>query len=135
MHVKVIKNGSKYYSSFLGGRQHIYVFSKDEPLKKCQRFLESYRKYHAVYPSAEANNLKNPTRPDECDFTDVATVKVDELERQCLMFNAGLMMIEKFDYSFVHEQFNVSVSSVDILPDISHKERVKLLNYVLVINE
>jgi hypothetical protein len=135
MHVKLIKNGSKYYSSFLGGRQHIYVFSKDEPLKKCQRFLESYRKYHAVYPSAEANNLKNPTRPDECDFTVVATVRVEELERQCLMFNAGLMMIEKFDYSFVHEQFNVSVSSVDILPDISHKERVKLLNYALVINE
>jgi len=134
MHVKVIKNGSKYYSSFLGGRQHIYVFSKDEPLKKCQRFLESYRKYHATYPTSEAIP-KSPTRPDECDFTDVATVKVDELERQCLMFNAGLMMIEKFDYSFAHEQFNVSVSSVDILPDISHKERVKLLNYALVINE
>jgi len=135
MNVKVIKNGSKYYSSFLGNRQHIYVFAKDEPLKKCQRFLESYRKYHATYPSAEANNLKNPTRPDECDFTRVATEKVSELERQCLMFNAGLMMIEKFEYSFANEQFNVSVSSVDILPDINIKERIKLLNYALLINE
>ena len=134
MNVKVIKNGSKYYSSFLGNRQHIYVFSKDEPLKKCQRFLESYKKYHATYPTAEGN-LKNPTRPDECDFTHVVTEKVPELERQCLMFNAGLMMIERFEYSFANERFDVSVSAVDILPDINIKERIKLLNYALLINE
>ena len=134
MNVKVIKNGSKYYSSFLGGRQHIYTFAKDEPLKKCQRFLESYRKYHATYPTAEGN-MRSPTRPDECDFTHVVSEKVSELERQCLMFNTGLMMIERFDFSFANERFNVSVSSVDILPDISHKERVKLLNYALLINE
>jgi len=134
MNVKVIKNGSKYYSSFLGGRQHIFTFVKDEPLKKCQGFLESYRKYHAAYPLCDTST-KAPTRPDEYDFTRVDTEKVSVLERQCLMYNVGLMMIEKFEYSFQNERFNVSVSSVDILPEINIRERIKLLNYALLLND
>ena len=51
------------------------------------------------------------------------------------MYNVGLVSIEKFQYEFKNDRFDVNVSAASILPDISDSERVELLNYALLLSE
>jgi len=135
MKLQVIKNGSRYYSSYLGNKQQIYAFVKEEPLKKCTQFITEYKDTHSKYPPADNTILKASTIDDEDDYIYVDTEDSDELQRRCYMFNAGLSIVESFDYDFTSTNFTVNVSAADILPDISHKERARLLNYALTLSE
>jgi hypothetical protein len=135
MRLHVIKNGTRYYSSYLGTRQHVYAFTKDEPLKKCTQFINEYKHTHSKYPPADHTCLKMSTLDDENDFIHTDTENLDELQRLCLMFNVGLVIVERFDYEFTPANFTVNVSADEILPDISHEERVDLLNYVLTLRQ
>ena len=135
-HIKVIKIGPRYYSAFLGERQHIYAFIKSEPLRNCQRFLNEYKSFYSSYPPAD-NSLNRITKGDE-DLDEVPQIHLelyDSFQRQCLMYNVGLVSIEKFQYEFKNDRFDVNVSVASILPDISDSERVELLNYVLMLSE
>jgi hypothetical protein len=73
-------------------------------------------------------------RPEN-DFVHAEVENVEVLKRRCLMYNVGLMEIEKFEYSFRNGLFNVDISAEDILPDVSLQERKNLLNYALILNE
>jgi hypothetical protein len=134
-YLKVIKNGTKYYSSFIGGRQNIYSFVRDEPLQRCHAFLEEYRKHYKKYPPPDSSTFKLPSRDEKFHkiFTDIE--KTEELQRQCLTYSSGLVIIEKFEYFFKKGFFDVRLSAADILPEIDMTERVHLLKYALLLND
>jgi len=134
MNVKVIKNGSRYYSSLLGGERRVLAFSNDEPLKKCQNFLKHYKTLYSTYPPADGG-LRKPTVPEESEYTYIGIKDVDNLQRYCHMYSIGLMMVERFEYSFINERFDVDIAAANILPPITNHERANLLNYALIINE
>ena len=134
-YIKVLKNGSKYYSSFIGGRQHIYSFVNKEPLQKCREFISTYKMYHHKYPPADNSSLRLPTRPEDYDNLYTEVEETADLQRRCLMYNVGLVVVEKFDYKVRRDMFDVSLSVADILPEIDIEERVQLLNYALILND
>ena len=132
--VRVIKNGPRYYSSFIGDHQYIYSFTRDEPLQRCYNFIKDYKSRHKKYPPAEIYSMRLSMRPEN-DFVHAEVENVEVLKRRCLMYNVGLMEIEKFEYSFRNGLFHVDISAEDILPDVSLQERKNLLNYALILNE
>jgi len=134
MNVMVIKNGSRYYSSLLGGKRRVLAFTEDKPLKKCKQFLSDYRTFYSTYPPADGG-MRKPTVPEESENIYVALEDVDNLQRYCNMYSIGLMMVERFEYSFFNERFDVNVAAADILPTITNHERAELLNYALLLNE
>ncbi len=132
--VRVIKNGPRYYSSFVGDRQHIYSFTQSEPLQRCHEFIADYKRYHKKYPPADTNSMRLSLRPeDDLVHTEVEDIHV--LQRRCLMYNVGLVKVEKFDYIFKRGTFNVDISVAEINSDISLQERKDLLNYALILND
>jgi hypothetical protein len=134
MNVKVIKNGSRYYSSLLGGQRSVLAFADDKPLSQCQRFLRDYKTFYSRYPPADGG-LRKPTVPEESEYTYIGVEGVDSLQRSCYMYSIGLMLVERFEYSFVNERFDINVAASDILPPFTNDERAKLLNYALILNE
>jgi hypothetical protein len=134
MNVKVIKNGSRYYSCLLGGERRVLAFTDDKPLKKCQKFLKHYKTLYSTYPPADGG-LRKPTVPEESEHTYICVEEVDNLQRYCHMYSVGLTMVERFEYSFTNERFDIDVAAEDILPPITDKERANLLNYALIIND
>ena len=132
--VRVIKNGSRYYSSFIGDRQHVYSFIRYQPLRNCSEFIAEYKMYHKKYPPADTFSRRLSTRP-ETDFIHAEVEDVEILKRRCLMYNVGLLEVDKFEYTFNRGLFDVNISAEDILPDISLQERKNLLNYALLLNE
>jgi hypothetical protein len=107
----------------------------DEPLQKCTQFINEYKRTHSKYPPADHTVLKLSTLDDENEFIYTDTENLDELQRMCLMFNVGLVIVESFDYNFTSTNFTVDVSAADVIPDISHDERVELLNYALILRQ
>jgi hypothetical protein len=133
--VRVLKNGSRYYSSFVGGRQHVYSFLRDEPLRNCADFIAEYKKYHKRYPPADTFSRKLYTKQENEDSIRVDLENIHVLQRRCLMYNVGLIEVDKFEYTFKKGLFDVSMSVHDTLPDISLQERKNLLNYALILND
>ena len=132
--LKVLKNNSRYYTSFLGGRQVMYAFTDDVQLQNCKRFLESYKDRYMTYPPANNREYKLVTRFDEGSVY-VVEEDTECLQRLCLMYNVGLSTIEKFSCEFNTDSFVVDVSAIDILPEITQKQQVELLNYALILSE
>lgn len=135
MRLQVIKNGSRYYSSYLGNRQHVYAFIKEEPLKKCTQFITKYKDTYSKYPPADHTVLKLATFDDEDEFIHTDTEDLDELHRSCLMFNVGLVIIESFNYTFTGTNFTVDVAAAEMVQDVSREERANLLNYAFMLGE
>ena len=131
--VRVIKNGPRYYSSFIGYRQHIYSFTRPEPLQRCHEFIADYKRIYKKYPPANTTSMRLSTRPEN-DFVHTEVEDVQTLHRQCLMYNVGLMDIEKFEYTFKRGLFDVNISAAEFVIDISLQERKNLLNYALLLN-
>ena len=132
--VRVLKNGSRYYSSFVGGRQHVYSFLRDEPLQNCAQFISEYKKYHKRYPPADTFSRKLSTKPENDDSIRVELEDIHVLQRRCMMYNVGLIEVDKFEYTFKSGLFDVRMSVNDTLPDIDIQERRNLLNYALILN-
>lgn len=132
--MRVLKNGRKYYSSFLDGRQYIYSFIKNEPLRNCQRFISDYKRIHSTFPPADTSYINVPTRSENSDYIYVDTEDTEELQRTCLIYNAGLVAIESFEYVSGGDAFDVKISAAEILPYIDHSEQVELLHYALLLD-
>ena len=132
--VRVIKNGPRYYSSFIGDRQHIYSFTRPEPLQRCHEFIADYKRIYKKYPPADTTSMRLSTRPED-DFVHTEVEEAQTLHRRCLMYNVGVVEVEHFDYTFNKGLFDVSLSAAEILTDISLQERKNLLNYALLLND
>jgi hypothetical protein len=133
-YIRVLKNGPRYYSSFIKGRQYIYSFIHDEPLRNCAEFISEYKRYYKKYPPIDNLLLRRQTRREKYDNVHVEVADTEVLQRHCLMYNVGLVAIEKFEYSFGNGLFDVDISADSILPHINIKERKNLLNYALLLN-
>lgn len=133
--LRVIKNGPRYYSSFVEDKQHIYSFVRDEPLRNCANFIKDYKRYYKKYPPAETSSRKLSTLPDYENYIHVEMEDIYILQRRCLMYNVGLLEVGKFEYMFKKGIFDVSISVNSILPEIDIDERKNLLNYALLLND
>lgn len=134
MRLQVIKNGSRYYSSYLDKKQYVYAFDKKAPLVKCTNFLNEYKKLYSRYPPADNSHLLLTTRDDESDFIYTESEDADEFHRLCTMYNAGLAVVESFDYKFVNTHYTVDVSASEVMSDVNWNERINLLNYILIVH-
>jgi len=132
--IKVIKSGTRYYSSFLDKRQAIYGFTSDTELYKCRSFIVQYKTIHHTYPPANCREIIKPTIPDMSRLH-VSNEDTKLLQRSCLMFNVGLVHINKFDYSLSPEHMTVDIQAEDIVPIIGYDEYIDLLNYSLVLGD
>jgi len=131
----VIINGNRYFSSYLGNKQHIYAFIKKEPLVSCTRFITEYRQMHSRFPPADSSSaMKLFTLKDETDVVHTETKDMYEFHRLCLTFNVGLAIIESFKYDLASTDFTVNVAASETMEDISQDERVELLNYAFMLN-
>ena len=136
MKIQVIKNGNRYFSSYLGNRQHIYAFSKEEPLIQCTRFINEYRRMHSKFPPADSSSAtKLFTLKDETEVVHTETKDMYEFHRLCLTYNVGLAIIDSFKYDFSDTDFTVKVAAAETMEDISKEERVDLLNYAFMLND
>lgn len=135
MRIQVIKNGTRYFSSYLDNKQHIYAFNKAEPLEKCTRFINEYRQMHGKFPPADSSSaIKLSTIKDESDLVHTETEEMYEFHRRCLTYNVGLAIIESFNYEFSNTDFTVKVAASETMESISHDERIELLNYAFMLN-
>ena len=134
-YIRVLKNGPRYYSSFIRERQHIYSFIRDEPLRNCAKFISDYKRYYKKYPPIDNLSPRLTTRREKYDNVHVEVADTEVLQRHCLMYNVGLIAIDKFDYIFREGMFNISISADNILPPINIKERKNLLNYALLLDD
>jgi len=133
-YIRVLKNGPKYYSSFIRDRQYIYSFIHDEPLRNCAKFVSEYKRYYKKYPPIDNLSLRLQTKHEKYDDVHIEVADTEVLQRHCLMYNVGLLSIKKFEYSHGNGLFYVDISADNILPLINIKERKNLLNYALLLN-
>ncbi len=132
--IKVIKSGTRYYSSFIDKRQSIYGFTSDTELDKCRRFLVQYKTIHNAYPPADCARFIKQTIPDLAELH-VSTEETELLQRSCIMYNVGLVHVHKFDYMLSPEHMTVDIKAEDIIPIIEYDDYIDLLNYALILGD
>jgi len=127
----------KMYSSMFNDKQYIYSFLTPEASKICYQFLKKYREVNGGYPDLHGKkNLKNVSC-DESIYIDDENLQT--LKKKCILNGIGLIGISEFSYVYLDtffgqkNVFNLSISAVDLLADVSfdNQEQIENLNYLL----
>ena len=128
---------SKIYSGIFNEKQYIYSFLTLESAKRCFEFLKKYNEVNGHYPDLHGKKYIKDISGKESIYID--DEKLFTLKKKCLINGVGLIGISHFDYTFIDSffkqknVFNLSISAVDLLDDISlgKAEQVDHLNYLL----
>jgi hypothetical protein len=130
-HITVIKNGTKYFSSTIENKRHIYAFIDEASLNKCCSFIKTFRKRYKSFPIMEETHVQVAYSPYDFPNISVENENTMEMQRLCYTYGVGLVIVDKFEYEFKVKNIDRNISIADILPEIDQTMRVDLLNYAL----
>ena len=132
--IKVIRNGTNYFSSVIENKRHIYAFTDDEALEKCCNFIRTFRKRYKSYPIMNETNVKRIYNP--YDHPEIRTdyEATEHMQRMCNMYGVGLVIVDKFEYEFKVKNIDIDIAIADILPEIDLVTRAEYLNYALILS-
>ena len=132
--IKVIKNGTKYFSSIIEDKRHVYAFTDDETLDKCCNFIKTFRKRYKAYPTMNQTDVKMVYTP--YDHPEIRTdyEATEYMQRMCNMYGVGLVIVDNFEYEFKVKNIQINISIADILPEIDPKTRAEYLNYAYILS-
>jgi hypothetical protein len=112
--LKVLKtNGTgRYYTSFIGSKQHVYCFKVKEDAEMCRDFILDYKKRHSMFPRINCGLFSKSILKDSPKDTDILIEDVGpKFETMCFLNKVGIVEVKYFNYTYTNSSYSINLST------------------------
>ena len=133
--LKVLKtNGTgRYYTSFIGDKQHVYCFKIKEDAEMCRNFILDYKKRHSMFPRINCGLFSKKVIKDPIEDTDILIEDAGpDFESTCLLNKVGLVELKYFNYTYTNSSYSINLATSRLISNDEFEYSIPVLNNLLL---